>query len=129
MARSIRFQVPDLPRGTHIIELSMEVSGRDSVTAKREIQVGTPDIPSFRTAEVTRRPMLARTLCATVLDDLVVGNEGNLQAFQELREFEAFLDLVADSWKYPLPVVPETMSCFDWVRTRDEYFGYGPEAW
>jgi hypothetical protein len=59
----------------------------------------------------------------------MVGNMGNLEASREFREAEAFREYWRDAWMDPRPVVPIGMDCFDWVRIRDEYFGWAEVVW
>jgi hypothetical protein len=129
IGRSIRFTLPTLPGGTHTIELGMQVGGAEPIFSRKEITVGAALLPEIRLAEVTRRPALRRRLCGSVRTDLMVGNLGNLEAFQEFREAELFREYWTQAWMDPPVIKPTGFDCADWVRIRDEYYGWAAEAW
>jgi hypothetical protein len=126
-SRSLVLTIPELPAGTHLLELSMEIDGSAPYVARKELVIGGLLPSRLGETAVTRRPLLRRRVCGAVPSEFVVGNEGNLQAFQEYREAEAFRDYWVEAWRYPPVHVPDGFSCFDWVRGQPRYFGHGPE--
>lgn len=127
LSRTLTLTIPDLPVGTHVLELSMEVEGSPPFVVRKEIVIGGRPSSRLPQTAVTRRPRLQRRVCGTVPSEFVVGNEGNLAAFQEAREAEAFRDYWMEAWRNPPVPVPDGFDCFEWVRNQPRYFGHGPE--
>jgi hypothetical protein len=93
------------------------------------IVIGPPIIRDLPSAELTRRPLLRRTLCGQVLDDQMVGNLGNLLASQGLLTQQIFEDFWAQAWEFPPVLRPGGMRCSEWVCMNPNYFGHGAAHW
>jgi hypothetical protein len=67
MGRSIGFHLPEEGEGRYLIELRVELPGREPLVTLQEVEVTRSTLRSLRNAIVVRRPLLTRlaSVCAT----------------------------------------------------------------
>jgi len=70
MGQSLGFRFPEVDEGRYLVELQVELPGREPLTALQEVEVTRSTLPPPRNAIIHRRPLLTR----------IVGNCGDFES-------------------------------------------------